>query len=191
DTAPVALKLASPKAGATDVLVKPVFQWDAVTGATAYELVVARDVNFTDTAIVKAGDYALPTTAWECNVSLNYGTTYYWKVRGTSPTSHSDWSAVSAFTTESAPPPTIIPPPPTPPAPAAAPSFQTATLLPTSTPKSLAEPPPAPLPPLPPSPAPAVQVLPNWAIYLLGALLFIIVLLLVIILTMVIVMRRD
>ncbi|GAJ03182.1 unnamed protein product, partial [marine sediment metagenome] len=38
------------------------------------------DINFTNPCIIKNGDYALPTTAWQCNTSLNHDTTYYWFV---------------------------------------------------------------------------------------------------------------
>ena len=45
-------------------------------------------------------------------VSLEYGQTYYWRVRGVSATSTTDWSPITAFTTmlepEDAPPPVTI-----------------------------------------------------------------------------------
>jgi len=73
-----ASELYYPKAGASGISTKPVFQWNAVAGADSYELLVSADISFTDPSIVKIGDYALPTTAWQCDVNLNYDTTYYW-----------------------------------------------------------------------------------------------------------------
>ncbi len=109
-------ELESPPAGATGVPVDPIFQWSAIAGAEGYELVISTDANLGNPTILKSGDYALPTTAWQCNVALNYNTTYYWKVRAISADSCSAWSAVSAFTTE--PPPSAqlaSTPEPTPP----------------------------------------------------------------------------
>jgi hypothetical protein len=95
--------LESPQAGATGVPLNPVFQWSAIAGADSYELVVSTDAALGNPTILKTGTYALPTTAWQCNITLNYNTTYYWKVRAISSDTCSAWSAVSAFTTEPAP----------------------------------------------------------------------------------------
>ncbi len=92
--------LESPIAGATDVSAEPIFQWSAIDGADGYELMVSTIATFDNPTILKTNSYALPSTAWQCNVSLNYDTTYYWKVRAISADSCSAWSAVSAFTTE-------------------------------------------------------------------------------------------
>ena len=93
-------ELESPPAGASGVPVDPIFQWSAIAGAEGYELVISTDANLGNPTILKSGDYALPTTAWQCNIALNYNTTYYWKVRAISADTCSAWSAVSAFTTE-------------------------------------------------------------------------------------------
>ena len=186
DTEAVALKLESPKAGASGVPIKPLFQWSAVAGANAYELLVATDVQFANPSIIKTGDYALPTTAWQCDISLNYDTTYYWKVRAISSNTHSSWSAVSAFSTES---------PPTPPvsSPASSPAI---SLMPLPAPPALPlmpQPAPPPAPSLPPPPAlPPAQspTTPNWIIYLIGALLLTVILLLIIVLVLVAGIRR-
>jgi photosystem II stability/assembly factor-like uncharacterized protein len=95
--------LDSPEAGAIGVPVKPIFQWSATAGAECYELVVSTEANLDNPTILKTDDYALPTTAWQCNITLDYNTTYYWKVRAISADTCSAWSAVSAFTTEPAP----------------------------------------------------------------------------------------
>jgi photosystem II stability/assembly factor-like uncharacterized protein len=75
-------------------------------GANSYELMVSTFATFDNPTILKTGDYALRSTAWQCNISLNYDTTYYWKVRALSADSCSAWSAVSAFSTE--PDPSLV-----------------------------------------------------------------------------------
>ncbi|HEY94961.1 MAG TPA: hypothetical protein G4O15_08500, partial [Dehalococcoidia bacterium] len=89
----------SPGAGSERVSVKPLFQWDAVSGADSYELVVSSDITFENPLILKAGEYSLATTAWKSNISLENNMTYYWKVRTIDNGLYSDWSRVSAFTT--------------------------------------------------------------------------------------------
>ena len=182
DTEAVALKLESPTAGALTVPVHPIFQWDAITGADRYELLVSTDINFSNPSIVKIGAYALESTAWQSDVQLDYEATYYWKVRGINPSTHSPWSSVSAFTTEAAPP-AALPPPPTAPGPTAAPQPVTSFSI------TGMEPPAPPLkphlpPPLPPPAAPAPVIsgegagaTPVWVPYLIGALLLVIILL--------------
>jgi photosystem II stability/assembly factor-like uncharacterized protein len=96
----VAPRLESPQPGATEVAIKPIFQWSAVTGAESYELMVSGNLDFSNPVILRVEEDALPGNAWQSDVSLSYGTTYYWKVRALSPTTHSAWSAVGIFTTE-------------------------------------------------------------------------------------------
>jgi photosystem II stability/assembly factor-like uncharacterized protein len=113
-TEAVAPRLDSPEGGARGVPVKPIFQWSAIAGADSYELVVSTEANLDNPTILKTGTYALPTTAWQCNIALNHDTTYYWKVRAISADTCSAWSAVSAFTTEPPPQPASPPQPPQP-----------------------------------------------------------------------------
>jgi len=96
-------ELESPAAGAVGVSASPIFQWSAIAGADGYELVVSTRAAFDNPTILKTDSYALPSNAWQCNVNLNYDTTYYWRVRAVNGNTHSAWSAVGAFTTESAP----------------------------------------------------------------------------------------
>ncbi len=174
-TAVIAPELYSPKAGASGVPLKPVFQWSAIAGADSYELLVSTDASFSSPIIVKIGDYALPATAWQSDVSLDYDTTYYWKVRAKGSTSYSAWSAVGAFTIES--PPTELSP-----------------ALELSSPISSTSPPLPPSPPPPPSPSspppPVQSTLPDWVIYLTGALLLTTVLLLITLLVLVVGIRQ-
>jgi len=171
----VAPELYSPEAGASGVPLKPVFQWSAMAEADGYELLVSTNASFSNPIIVKIGDYALPATAWQSDVSLEYGTTYYWKVRARSYSSYSDWSAVGAFTIE---------PPPSQPSPA--PELSSPELSSPPSPASELSPPPS-----TPSSPPAQSTLPDWAIYLAGALLLTIVLLLITILVLVVGIRRS
>jgi len=117
----IAPNLISPKAGAREVPLKPIFQWSAIAGADSYELIVSTDINFNNPAILKCDGYTLPSTAWQCNPGLEPGTTYYWKVKAISSGTHSAWSAVGAFATESALEPLAPPASPAPPAPSASP----------------------------------------------------------------------
>ena len=162
--ASIAPKLLSPEAGDSGIPLKPIFQWSAIAGADSYELVVSTDASFENPIILKVDDYALPSTAWQCNIDFNYDTTYYWKVRAISSDTHSAWSAVSAFTTK--PPPLEEPPPEEP-----------------------SEPPPE-EPPESPAPPP-LPTTPDWVKYLIGALLAAVVVLSVIVLVLVRGMRRP
>ncbi len=92
----IAPDLRSPGAGAKSVELRPIFQWSALAGADSYELSVATDVAFVNPIIKRT----LPATAWQSDISLDYDTTYYWKVRASGSNSYSAWSAVSAFITE-------------------------------------------------------------------------------------------
>ena len=189
DTEAIALRLESPQAGASGVPVKPVFQWTAVAGADAYELLVSTDANCANPSIIKKDDYALSATAWQCDLSLDHDTTYYWKVRAISTNTRSSWSAAGAFTTESPPAKPALPPLAKPPAP-------TTTLTPLPTPPSpiqITPPYPTAPPPQTALPTPAIVQSPNpptWVIYLIGALLLTIILTLIVILTMVLKTRR-
>jgi len=175
------LELYSPKAGATGVGIKPVFQWGAIAGADSYELLVSTEASFSHPAIAKIGDYALPATAWQSDISLDYNTTYYWKVRARSSNSYSVWSAVGAFITE-------LPP--------SQPSLASESSVPTSPPPPappLPSPPTSsPSPPTPPLPSsPTWSTLPDWAVYLTGALLLAVVILLITLLVLVVRIRQS
>lgn len=101
--ATVAPLLINPEAGAGGVMPKPIFQWTAIAGADSYELLVSTDIFFSNPIIVKIEDFALHTTAWQCDINLEQETTYYWKVRARGSNNYSAWSAVGAFHTASLP----------------------------------------------------------------------------------------
>jgi hypothetical protein len=73
-------QLINPEAGARGVSINPVFQWSAITGADSYEFIVSTESALSNPAILKVDEYALPATAWECDINLDYDTTYYWFV---------------------------------------------------------------------------------------------------------------
>ena len=181
DTDIANIKLESPESGEMGVPTKPLFQWGAVPEAISYELLLSSDIQFSNLIINRTGDFSLPATAWQGNLDLNPGTTYYWKVRAISSDTKSAWSAVGSFTTE-LPPPVIVQPtaPPVVMAPAPAPS-PTAPVSPA---------PPLPSLPTPPSPT-AIQETPDWVIYLIGALFFAIILLIVTIVVLAVNIRRS
>jgi len=182
-----ASKLVSPEAGASSVGLKPIFQWGAVAGADSYELLVSKDISFTDPIITKVGAYALATTAWRCDITLDYDTTYYWKVRAIGSGTSSDWSAISAFATE-------LPPASTEPSPAPEFSSPAPTLLlptpdfPSPTPMllSLAPEPPVSVPGSRSAPVPSPPGTPGWIIYLMGLMGFVIIMLVITILVLVV-----
>ncbi len=169
----IAPELYTPKAGATGMPRRPIFQWSAIAGAERYELLVSTNVSFSNPIINKIGNDALPATAWQSDVTLDYATTYYWKIRGTSANSYSAWSAVGAFTTEPLPQAQLSTPEPPSPAPQ--------TVVPLPAPALPSPPPSQSLPP------PTAQpILPTWSIYTAIALLLTIVILLAMLLIVVI-----
>ena len=150
-------------------------------------MLVSADADFTEPLIEKTAADALTTTAWQSEVDLEYETTYYWKVRAISEKSHSAWSAVGVFTTESPPPepepePQIEPESTEPEV--SAPFY---TISPTSESDEsgiqFVVPPPS-------SQLSGETIIPVWATYIFVALLSIIALLLVVVIVMVVRIRR-
>ena len=97
----VAPVLQYPAPGAGGVPATPVFQWSGIAGASGYELAVSADSTLGAPLISRTGDTALPNTAWQSDVSLAHGQTYYWRVRAVGSGTFSAWSGTGAFTTES------------------------------------------------------------------------------------------
>ena len=188
DTEVVTLKPESPTAGAAGVPIRPVFQWTAVVGASSYELLVADNAEFDDPVIIKMGDYTLPTSAWECDVSLDYGTTYYWEVRAINAGTHSTWSSAGVFTTMDIPTEAYLE--------GELPEGQDTMMLLSPAQKASTEqllPPSAATPSSPAEQATEssqLTTIPGWIIYLIGGLLAIVMMALVIILTVVLKIKR-
>jgi len=89
---PAVVSLISPVQGATGVSLRPLFLWMATTGASGYELLVSKDIAFQLAAISQHG---LLANGWQAEIDLEYGTTYYWRVRLLG----GDWSSAGFFTT--------------------------------------------------------------------------------------------
>jgi len=173
DTEAVNLMLDSPAPGAIEVSITPVFQWTAILGAEAYELLVATDADFNHPVIIKINEYALKTNAWNCDISLDYDTVYYWKIRATTASTSSAWSSVGIFTTEALPDETLD---------------QTSIQPGLLTVQSSIEPDP----PISPSPSANATIfdIPAWMVYLSGGLFAIVILSLFIVLIVVIKIKR-
>ena len=92
----------SPLPGANDVPIRPAFSWASADGATGYEFILAKDSGFTQVVVAFTGADALTSDAWNCDIELEYSTSYFWKVRAISTDSYSEWG-INSFTTEAAP----------------------------------------------------------------------------------------
>ncbi|MGB4802595.1 MAG: hypothetical protein WBV59_08050 [Anaerolineae bacterium] len=97
--APGAPNLTAPANGATGVGATPTFTWDAVSGATTYDIQVATDAGFTN---IVASATGLTGTSWN-GASLNTSTTYYWHVKANNACGAGAYSSTFSFTTQGAP----------------------------------------------------------------------------------------
>ena len=102
--------LCSPWCGQDDVILTTNFSWDAVIGATSYELqIVAASADGT-ADWSGATTYTSAENAFASIPGLEYSTVYYWRVRSVKDGIYSAW-AVCLFTTVDAPVPPEEPPP--------------------------------------------------------------------------------
>jgi len=93
--------------------VKPAsFSWSPLKDTTRYKFILAKDAAMT--LVVK--EAVVTTTAYEYDGTLDYSSSYFWRVMALEP-APSDWSATFSFQTKAAPPPPAEPekPEPTPP----------------------------------------------------------------------------
>ena len=104
----------SPEAGASGVSVVPSFQWNRADWADGYEFELSSSSEYTPLLVSRAGDEYLLEPVWVSDITLEYVTTYYWRVRAVSNTSQSQW-AEGIFTTEAAPVTLTATPAPAPP----------------------------------------------------------------------------
>jgi parallel beta-helix repeat protein len=112
--APVIL---APQGGATNLPIRPTFMWERVVGAKTYDLQIADNYLFHN---VIEDRTELSATVYSASTDLDYGTAYYWRVRGIKPAVleamkavleeevQSAWST-GVFTTEAAPE-VVVPP---------------------------------------------------------------------------------
>ncbi|MBI2860914.1 MAG: hypothetical protein HYX91_05340 [Chloroflexi bacterium] len=157
----------SPENGAINVPQTPGFSWGTVAGATQYEFQLA--------AAPHAASFQSPLatakvaeTGVRPIVKLDYDTTYFWRVRVSTPFV-GDWSSIANFTVRQAP---AEPPPPP-------------VEIIQQPPPQIVLPPPPPPPPdiiIPPAPPPPAPITPAyiWAIIIIGAILVIALIVLII-----------
>ncbi len=94
---PGEIVLVSPSNGATNVGASTTLDWDYIRGGSLYEYQYDTCSTF-DSPGLATGTIAVGTS--QVSVSgLRFGTTYYWRVRETSPVDTTDWSEVWHFTT--------------------------------------------------------------------------------------------
>jgi len=94
------LQLLAPDNGCLECRIKPAsFSWSPFKETTKFRFVLAKDAAMTQ--IVKEAE--VTTTAYEYDGTLDYGTTYFWRVMALEP-KPSDWSATFSFATVEAPP---------------------------------------------------------------------------------------
>jgi hypothetical protein len=94
-TTTAAPSLVAPASGTPGVSVSPTLDWSDAVGATGYDVQVATDSGFA--SIVRSASVA--SSSWVVSPALANGTTYYWRVRGTSACPASAWTTGWSFTT--------------------------------------------------------------------------------------------
>jgi hypothetical protein len=91
----IAPRLQSPAAGAVILETRPVFQWSAIGWADSYMLQVATDSGFASSALV-VNENLGNTQGLQSPTDLADGI-YYWRVKASSATSETPWSATGIF----------------------------------------------------------------------------------------------
>jgi hypothetical protein len=91
----------SPECGAEDITLTPNFSWDAVIGATSYEIEVSLTEDFA--SVLASGTPTI--NAWDGVPELDYATTYYWRVRAVKDGVYSGWTYCLFSTLEAPVPP--------------------------------------------------------------------------------------
>jgi photosystem II stability/assembly factor-like uncharacterized protein len=115
--------LQAPWPGEPDVSLSPTFEWSGIEWADVYEYELALDPTttaggyFTEPLVALVGTDSLVSTAWKCDITLDYETRYYWHVKAIGVDTDTPWSDVGTFTTMGVPaeaptaqPPITIPP---------------------------------------------------------------------------------
>jgi len=97
--------LQAPILGGTDVPVKPGFTWAAITDMVKWEFELSTNPAttargyFIDALVGLTGANALVTPGWQCDITLDYGTNYFWHVQGINATGGTTPWATGTFTT--------------------------------------------------------------------------------------------
>lgn len=96
--------LTSPASGAVDQSITASLTWDAVGGATDYQVQIARESTFADPdfdGLTETTGLDLVDVVGEVGYPLDFGETYYWRVRARADGVPDTWAAARPFTTES------------------------------------------------------------------------------------------
>jgi hypothetical protein len=100
-------QLLVPANGGMNISKKPSFSWNPVASATEYQFMLSTNITMTSPII----DIKVDKAGYNLSKELDYGKTYFWKIRATAPIM-SDWSTLANFTVENKPaepvPPVIV-----------------------------------------------------------------------------------
>lgn len=95
-TSPGTPTLTAPANGASGTSLTPTFTWNAVSGATSYDLQVATDSGFTNIVINATG---LTNTNYTPGTSLNPNSSYYWRTRANNGCGSGSYATPFSFST--------------------------------------------------------------------------------------------
>lgn len=104
--------LVYPENNSTDHAQAITFEWSAAEGATAYQIIISPNMDFSDD-VNNIGRNGIPSTKFYVT-TLKPSTKYYWKVTSVNDRGMSDPSTIFSFTTsaEALSAPTLVSPPP-------------------------------------------------------------------------------
>jgi len=110
--------LQAPVPGGQGVSLRPGFSWAPITNAVKYEFELSKDAGttargyFVDALVGLTGDNALAAAGWQCDVDLEYDTSYFWHVKAiTADGGETVWGTAQFTTIAEA----AVPVPPAPP----------------------------------------------------------------------------
>lgn len=98
--------LLAPANGALNVVIRPTFIWNQAAHATAYDIEVGTDPDF---SYVVAAEGGVVQTSWTPDSDLDPSTVYYWRVRAVNGCGITPYSPAFTFTTAPTPTPTQPP----------------------------------------------------------------------------------
>ncbi len=90
--------ISTPANGGANISRNPSFSWEPIAGATEYQFVLSDNISMTSPII----DVRITTTGFTMTQELDYGGTYFWRIRSIKPVT-SAWSILANFTVEKEP----------------------------------------------------------------------------------------